>query len=68
MTVYYCEIPAGILVTGTNTITLGVTSTRNGTDWLSPNYVGIILITKSSCKWLTISLNMQILDFIELYY
>ncbi|KAF2186131.1 polysaccharide lyase family 4 protein [Zopfia rhizophila CBS 207.26] len=39
MTVYSCEIPVGVLVAGTNTVTLGVTSSRNGTTWLSPNYI-----------------------------
>jgi rhamnogalacturonan endolyase len=39
MTVYYCKIPAGNLVSGTNTVTLGVTSKKSGDSWLSPNYV-----------------------------
>jgi hypothetical protein len=39
MPVYSCTIPAGTLVAGTNTVTLGVYASRTGTQWLSPNYV-----------------------------
>ncbi|KAL4867525.1 hypothetical protein BDV12DRAFT_186584 [Aspergillus spectabilis] len=45
MTVYICEFPAGTLVEGTNTVTLGVTSSADDSSWLSPNYVSRISVT-----------------------
>ncbi|BCS19875.1 uncharacterized protein APUU_20307A [Aspergillus puulaauensis] len=39
MTVYTCEIPSGTLVAGTNSVTLGVTASKDGSSWLSPNYI-----------------------------
>lgn len=45
MTVYVCDIPAGIIVAGMNTVTLGVTSNAEGPSWLSPNYMRQILVT-----------------------
>jgi hypothetical protein len=73
MTVYSCTIPAGTLVKGTNIITLGVTSSRSGSGWLSPNYVSKIkllftIILGALDELLTISLLTQIIDFVELYY
>lgn len=72
MTVYTCNIPAGTLVVGTNTITLGVTSSRSGSDWLSPNYVSeykhFFLPQNPLIRWLTFLILAQILDFLELYY
>lgn len=66
MSVYECDIPEGTLSAGTNTVTLGVTSSKSGSEWLSPNYV-----SKYSLLSLVHSLlsdHLQILDFIELYY
>ncbi|KAJ3518617.1 hypothetical protein NM688_g9413 [Phlebia brevispora] len=36
---YDFAIPSGVLVTGTNTITINVISGSSGDDWLSPNFV-----------------------------
>lgn len=43
--VYNCTIPAGTLVAGTNTITVGVASGSSGDTYLSPNVVSCFLRT-----------------------
>lgn len=64
--IYECTIPAGTLVSGTNTVTINVISGSSGDSFLSPNVVRIPAVMIWS-GWLA-NLCPKVFDAVELFY